>query len=284
MEPFLQITSGDAGPQLVAVEERFITFLLVFVRCIALIASAPVFNSRAIPGIVKAAIALGTAVVLEASLPAQIYEFVGILGFLLLVAGEALIGLMLGFAAHLLFQALTLAGEIMGQQAGFAIVTALDPTTDQNAALMAQILMLLGTLIFLLVDGHLLLLRIVADTFWTVPPGSIVGVAALGDASQAATAPMAGTDKSPGFYEFGVRIAAPVVVALVAMTLANGIMAKTAPQVNIMVIGFALRILIGLFVLILSLPMICILIKEHMDEYPNWAHTITSWLQVGPVG
>ncbi|MFH1737468.1 MAG: flagellar biosynthetic protein FliR [bacterium] len=285
MEPFLQITSGAAGPLLSTVEERFITFLLVFVRCIALISSAPVFNSRSVPGMVKAIIAVGMAVVLEAALPAQEYKFVGVLRLVLLGIGEALIGLMLGFAAHILFQSLTLAGEVIGQQAGFAIVTALDPTTDQDAALVGQILMMLGTLILLAVNGHLLLLRIVADTFWAVPPGSIAGIAALRDASQAATGPMSGTDKIPGFYDFGVRIAAPIVVALIAMTLANGIMAKTAPQVNIMVIGFALRILIGLFVLIFSLPMICILIKEYMMEgYPNWAYTIISWLRTGPTG
>lgn len=284
MEPFLQIVSGPGGEALVPVtDERFITFFLVFVRCASLVGTAPVLSSQSIPRTVKAFIALGTAVVLEASLPAQRYEFSGLLGFVLLVAGEALIGLMLGFVAQILFQSLAFAGEIMGQQAGFAIVTALDPTTEQQSALVGMIMTLLGTLIFLVINGHLLLLRTLADTFQLVPPGSVFSLAAFRNASLATIRPMAGADGIPGFYEFGIKLAGPVIVALIATTLAEAVIAKTVPQVNIMVIGFGIRIMLGLLVMILSLPMVCLLIRSHMILYPDWAGAIVSALRVEPV-
>lgn len=283
MEPFLQIVGGPAGEGLVpGTEERFVTFLLVFVRCASLVASAPVIGSRYIPRTVKVMIALGTAVVLEASLPAQPYQFSGLLDFVLLVAGEALIGLMLGFVGQILFQSIAFAGEIMGQQTGFAIATVHDPTTEQDSALVAQMMLLIATLIFLVINGHQLLLLSVADTFRLVPPGGAFSLAALENASLGTIAPMAGAFRLPGFFESGIKIAGPVIIALITTTLAEAIIAKTVPQVNIMVLGFGIRILLGLFIMILSFPMVCYLIRAHLMLYPDWARTMISWLRVAP--
>ena len=284
MEPFLQITTGPGGETvLAAAEERFITFLLVFVRCIALIVSMPVFNARTIPVIVKVLIALGISVVVEASIPVQEYDFSGAFDLVLLAAGELMIGLMLGFIGQILFQSVALAGEVIGQQAGFAIVTALDPSTNQDSALIAQILMLIATFVFLVANGHQVVLLALADTFRYVPPGGLAGIAALGDAARTTTLPMAGVEDAPGFFDFAMRLAAPLVVALITTTLAEAVMAKMVPQVNIMILGFAIRIVLGLFMLLLTIPMGCWLIRIHIMQYPDWARTMTTWLRAEPV-
>ncbi len=284
MEPFLQITAGPGGETVLsAMEERFITFILIFMRCIALISTMPVFGSRTVPVMVKVLIALGISVVVEAAIPVQEYVFSGTFDFILLVAGELMIGTMLGFIGQILFQAVALAGEVMGQQSGFAIVTALDPSTNQDSALVAQILMLLATFVFLVSNGHQVVLLSLADTFRYVPPGGLAGIAELGDASRSAIQPMAGVKEAPGFFDFAIQLSGPLVVALITTTLAEAVMAKMVPQVNIMVLGFAIRIILGLFMMVLVIPVSCWLIRLHIMQYPVWARTMTTWLGAEPI-
>ncbi len=260
-------------------EGRLLTFFLVFVRCIALITSAPILNSRSVDRLVKGGLALGISLIVEAALPAHQYNIVNYMSLILLVCGEMLIGFMMGFTAQILYQSVGLAGEVIGQQAGFAIATALDPATEQDSALMEQIMLMIATLIILVSNMHLAFLQILAETFRVVPPGSVVGLNGLGKAGETIAATLSGAGRIPGFYEFSVRLAAPTVIALIALNVADGIMAKTSPQVNIMVIGFALRLVFGLFVLIITMPTMCLLIHDYLDRYPDWARTVMSWLR-----
>jgi len=279
LEPFLQISQGPGGPVLSTLEGRLLTFFLIFVRCIALIASAPILNSRSVDRLVKGGLALGISLVVEAALPAQQYTIVNYVSLILLVFGEMLIGFMMGFTAQIFYQAVGLAGEVIGQQAGFAIATALDPATEQDSALMEQVLLMITTLVILVSNMHLAILQILAETFRVVPPGSVVGLNGLGKAGETIAATMSGAGRIPGFFEFAVRLAAPAVIALIALNVADGIMAKTSPQVNIMVIGFALRLVCGLFILIVTMPTICLLIHDYLALYPHWARTVMSWLR-----
>ena len=171
--------------------------------------------------------------------PGSLWELLGI------GLTEFLLGLLIGFMFYMLMVAVQFAGGIVGFQVGFAIVNVIDPTTSQNVSIIGQFQYLLATLLFLMMNGHHMVLSGMLDSFTLVPLGMVkfqfTGATEI-------------VRLSAGVFILAVKIASPVMLALFLTDTALGIIARTVPQMNVFIVGFPLKIGIGLFVVGLTVP------------------------------
>jgi flagellar biosynthesis protein FliR len=213
--------------------------LFVGVRIAGVMSFAPFLSGDTIAPQVKAGFTL--------ALTALLYPAVGIVGVSLgtagwvrVVATEALIGLLLGLALQFIFEAAQVAGQIVGVQTGFSLVTLLDPQTEADTPVLTIFHQLIALLIFLQLHVEHWLLRGLAASFSYLPPGSAFSNPALG----AALLHAAG-----GIWLVGVEIAAPVLAATLISDVALGFLGKASPQLPVVFVGLSVKTLLGLAVL-----------------------------------
>lgn len=237
------------------------TFLFAFLRCTGFIVSAPILSIDAIPTMFKAGAAGWLAVLVTLSAEPFQTPIANSVQFFLIAAGELAIGLSLGILAQAFFSCIALGGELIGQQAGFAIASVLDPTTNQDTSLMEQVHILIATIVFLAIGGHRIFVGAMLEGFSLLPPGQLTSYQSLADFMRA------GMENLRLLFEIGFKIGAPVTITMILVSVSEAVMAKTAPQVNILMIGFGTRILVGVFVMIASAPFIFRVFAVHMMNY-----------------
>ena len=227
------------------------TWLALFVfplsRILGLLATAPVFNNAALP--VRVRLIAGLAITLAVApalppLPAiPASSWVG-----LVVLGEQiLIGVLLGFALRITFAAVDVAGELIGLQMGLGFATFFDPTSGGQTPVIAEFLGLLTALIFLSLNGHLLALTVLTESF-TLLPVSTTPIHAAAFSSMLAW--------SATLFSTGLLLALPLITALLIANIALGVLARIAQQLNLFAVGFPVTLALGFLVLMLSLPYI----------------------------
>lgn len=163
----------------------------------------------------------------------------------LLVGEQILIGFALGFSLQIVFAALMLAGDMAGLQMGIGFATFIDPQNSTQTPMIGSLLGMLGTLIFLGMDGHLLMLDSLINSFALVPVGA-------GSTSMLQWSHLSSLGAQ--LFALGLQIALPLVTTMLLCNLALGVMARAAPQLNLFSVGFPLTILTGLALLFLFLP------------------------------
>jgi flagellar biosynthetic protein FliR len=164
-----------------------------------------------------------------------------------IIAREAVIGLSLAFVVRALIAGAEFAGHMSGFQIGFSYGATIDPQNGVNNTMLATFYGLLATLGFLAINGHHMLIRALAMSYDGLPigmgtvNGSLVGT--VGDITGLV-------------FVVGVRLAAPVVIALLIVELAVGLISRTAPSLNFMIIGYPVRIILGLVLVAVLVPTI----------------------------
>ena len=234
---------------------------LVATRTLTFLMSMPVLGVRGVPAPVRIALALWMAIaVLPGVLDAGARAPETTLGFALAMSAEILAGVMLSFGAVTLFAAVQFAGQVIGIQMGLAMANVLDPTTDLQISVISQTYNLLAILVFLAIDGHLMLLQGLHDSFLVMLPGTFMPATAglLETTSQVAS-----------IYTFAMRLALPVILSLLLVSLSLGIVGRTVPQLNILVLGFPINILGGCFVLMASIPIFGDVVVDMIQELPE---------------
>lgn len=220
--------------------------LLVFLRTGAFLFALPFWNNAGLPILFRIGFALAASLLLAGRVVPGTLPFEGdVLRLGVAAAGEVMIGLLAGVAIRVIFEAVHLAGELAGYQIGLAIAEVMDPTTEDQVALLGQLLGLVATLVFLAADGHHGIIRALAESFTILPPNGFQAGSATVERLMRLTA---------GVFENGLRAGAPVVVALALATVAFAVVARTVPQMNIFVVSLPLNIALGLVLLGLSLP------------------------------
>lgn len=216
-----------------------------FLRASALFYAAPVFSARALPTPVRvlmaAAFALLIAPFLPAVAPIDPFSAAG----LLRIAQEILLGIMMGFAISLAFSVLSQAGEniALGMGLGFASIN--DPNNGLSVPIVSQFYAIVGTLIFLALGGHALIVEALQASLMRLPAGfDGLNPQAYGQLVW----------WGAEMYGFAVLLALPAVATLLLVNLAFGVITRTAPQLNLFAIGFPIMILVGLGVIVLTLP------------------------------
>ena len=231
---------GEAGMNIFNFDMvQFLGFLLTLMRISIVVFMLPVFATDWLPAQVKAAICL--------VLTLAVWPLQGVQGVLmpghpfeigLMIAGEILIGLVLGMTVNCFFMGIQSGGEILAMQMGFSMITFADPLSGANTGIIAHFLYMVSMLIFLTLGGHLILLKAFSHSFAVVPPGSLIVRGVL----------MNELVQIVGMvFVFAIRIAAPVMAVLILVEVALGLMNRAAPQIPVMEIGFPLKIALGFF-------------------------------------
>jgi len=217
------------------------------IRFGVLAATMPLLDMKAVPPLWR----LGLAVCLAAGLAPGVAAGlpVGIVTLswksLVLEAMRSLVvGAMLGFTVNLVFTAVRYAGSVAGMQIGFAIVNSFDPMSNSQVSIISQLYYLLAVLIFFSTGAHQILVGAMYQSCLVVPP--YAGFSMAGGAWQI-------LNEYGMVFSLGLRIAAPIVIVLLLVSASMGIVVKTVPQINILVVGFPIKISVGLITLGLSL-------------------------------
>ncbi len=220
-------------------------FLWPFVRVSALLLSAPVFGTRLVPVRIRIVIAMVLTWVILPLLPAAPVLDVLSVPALLLLAQQVLIGVAMGFALQLIFNALIVAGENMAMSMGLGFASMIDPQNGVNVPVLSQFFVIIATLIFLTLDGHLAVITLLVRSFELMP---------VQDAWLSREAYWSVASWASVMLVGAVRIALPVVVSILIAYLALGVMTRAAPQLNVFSVGFPVILLFGFALLTLTMP------------------------------
>ena len=220
-------------------------FLWPFVRIAAMLTAAAVFGTRALPMRLRLMLALAlTLVIAPVAGPMPAVEPVSNES-LAIIVHQVVIGAALGFVLRMVFAAFELAGEMIGQLMGLGFASIVDPQNGVQVPVVSQFYILLATLMFLALNGHLLWIEALAESFRVLPVGTM-GVPAENFLGL--------VDFAGAVFGWAVRMALPVVAVLFVVNLAFGVLARTSPQLNIFSVGFPVALIMGLVLLLLTLP------------------------------
>ncbi|MBV1894102.1 MAG: flagellar biosynthetic protein FliR [Ilumatobacteraceae bacterium] len=222
-----------------------IGFSFALVRTTAWISVCPPFNSPSVPKRVRVGLATAISFVLAPQLGESISSL-ALGSFVLSLLAQALAGLALGFAVLMLFSAIQAAGDLIDLQIGFSLGQVLDPLSGSTAAPIGRFYQLLAITILFAVNGHVLVVRGYLRSVEAVPLGRI-DIAAL--ASQL-------VDMLTMFMIAALEIGLPVLAALFATEVALGLLGKAAPQLNILMLGFAAKSFVAILLLGMTLAML----------------------------
>lgn len=221
------------------------TLIWPFIRISAMFMAAPIFGAKFIPVRVRLSLALAVAWLVYPVLPPiPAIEPLSSVGFLITIQQIA-IGLAMGFIMQMVFGAVVIAGQSIAMSMGLGFASAIDPQNGVQVPVVSQFFVVLATLVFLGLNGHLLLIQTLVESFHLFPVA--LNPWPVDMAWQILR-------WSSNMFTGALLIALPVVSTLLLVNLAFGIMTRAAPQLNIFAVGFPITILAGFIMLLLSLP------------------------------
>ena len=220
-------------------------FIFPLARIMGLLASAPVFNNAAQPARIRLVTGLVITIALVPALPPMPALPAGSWAGLAILAQQIMIGVLLGFTLRIAFAAIDVAGELIGMQMSLSFAVFYDPQNAGQTPVLAEFLGLITVLIFLALNGHLLILSVLAESFRLLP----ISLTPINAGSFASFLAWSST-----LFSAGLLLALPLIAALLIANLAMGVLARVAPQLNIFAVGFPVTLMAGFVVLMFSIP------------------------------
>lgn len=221
-------------------------YLWPFFRIAAMVMVAPIFSSNFISQRSRILMAVAISIVIVPNIPVQVPRVDALSAEgLLIIAHQILIGACMGFMLQLLFNAFIVAGQIIAMQMGLGFASMVDPQNGVMVPVISQFYLVFITLIFVSINGHLILIQVMSESFVTLP------IAATG------LSPVDFRDivgQASWMYAAGVIIALPAIGSLMMVNLAFGILSRAAPQISPFSIGFPMTIILGFVVMLITLP------------------------------
>jgi len=230
----------------------------VLLRILAFFSVMPLWGAK-VPGPFRVVAAMWFAVLFSFVLPPV--DLSPTLGLAEMVVGglhEILMGVVLGLLVQLALAAVSLAGQFIGFQMGLSIASVIDPTSSEQVPVISQFLNLLALLLFLELDGHLLVVKLLAGSFAWIPPFS----ARLDPALLSHLV----VEKGGEMFSTCLQIAWPISLTLFLTYLSLGLLNRMTPQMNILMLGFPISILVGFLVLGFMLPSFTAKTGRLLDE------------------
>lgn len=230
---------------LATLTELFNSFFWPFVRIAALLMVAPIFSGSMVAPQVRiiAAVTL-TIVVAPLVPPAPAVDPLSLAGGLVTVQ-QMVIGVAMGFALQMVFDSLIIAGQAIAMSMGLGFAVAVDPQRGVNVPVVSQYFVVLATLIFLALNGHVLIVHTLVDSFSALP----VGATGL---------PRAGLWQLVSWgsvmFSGALQVALPAMVSLLIVNLSFGVISRAAPTLNLFAVGFPITMLLGFLILFATLP------------------------------
>jgi flagellar biosynthetic protein FliR len=221
------------------------SFLWPFFRIGSMFMVAPITGGQYVPVRARLMLAVAVTLVVMPLLPELPVADPFSLTMLTLILQQLLIGVAMGFALMLVFTAIVTGGQLIAMQMGLGFAAMVDPANGQQVPVLSQLYLIMTTLLFLVMDGHLVLIALLVESFQTLPIGPV------------------GIDRD-GFWEIvqwgskmfagAVWMALPAVASILVVNIAFGVMARAAPQLNIFSIGFPVTMIMGFVVILYTLP------------------------------
>ena len=233
-------------PAFAGLEAQLWLWLVAMLRPGAAFYAAPIFGMAAVPVQVRLVISLAIGIAGMSAVPFALPpEGIASVAGVVMIAGEILAGLAMGFAVQIGFSAALLAGETIGNTMGLGFAGMVDPHTGSPTPALGQFLSILATFLFLSMGGHLMLARILVESYRALPVG-----AAWPAADSLWGLVLFGGD----LFAAGLAIALPVGFSLVLVQLVMGLLARSAPSMNLFSVGLPATLLAGLILLAIAAP------------------------------
>ncbi len=219
-------------------------WLWPFFRIAGLLMAAPMIGTRTVPVTLRLILAVSISIAIVPSVPPFDYvEPISSTGLMITIQ-QLLIGISLGLVVRLVFLVLEVGGEVIAMQMGLGFAAMVDPASGRQVPVISQFYVILATLMFFSLNGHLILIQVVSDSFKTIP----VGIEGLT------------RNDAWGVIEWGgwllssaVLMALPAIAAMMIVNLSFGVMTRAAPQLNIFAVGFPIMMIMGMFILSMTL-------------------------------
>ncbi|MFN0118801.1 MAG: flagellar biosynthetic protein FliR [Elusimicrobiota bacterium] len=221
-------------------------FLPVLVRVSGLFLFTPFFNGKMIPMLVKVGASIGLSFIVFSVMKWDVVLPDSSVGYSMLLINESMVGFVMGTFLGVLFAGVQAAGNIIGYQIGFSMVSSYDPNFGQMEVI-SQLKSLLAMTLFILMNGHHKLIEAMAKSYEVIPLGQALFSPAL-------VFKLVGSGGL--IFDLALKVGAPVIVTLWMSSICLAILNRMIPQMNIFMIDFPVRISIGLMSLSLSLPFI----------------------------
>ncbi|MDP6418789.1 MAG: flagellar biosynthetic protein FliR [Candidatus Krumholzibacteria bacterium] len=253
----------------VITEEALLRFLLVLSRTAAFFSVFPVFGGGGVPVRIKAATGAVIAILIYGAIPPLHHVPSSGLEMGLLVARETLYGLMLGGLVHFVFMGAQFAGQAVGVQMGLSLAGVFDPNTRETVGVSGRFYYLLAVLLFLGLDLHHPFLAGLGESFRLLP---------IGDSRVAVAGLQHWAELSSSVFLIAVRMSLPVIGTLLLVDVSLGFMARLIPQMNIFLVGFPLKIGVGILALALGMTAAGKFLKASLETLLRDFHSLMSWM------
>ncbi|HMN44419.1 MAG TPA: flagellar biosynthetic protein FliR [Povalibacter sp.] len=233
----LSLTSGQ-------LEAWFVQYFFPFIRIGACFLAAPVFAANFVPARVRLLLAGAVAIIIGPLIPVPAITPFSIEGVIATVQ-QIIIGVAVAFVLQLIFDALAMGGQLLSNTMGLGFAYNVDPLRGVGTPVLGQLYMILVTLTFLALNGHLRLIELLAQSFTTLPSG------AQGLGSEQLWNVVAWGSQ---LFSGAVMVALPGMTALLVVNLAFGVMSRAAPSLNLFAVGFPISLIFGLIIIYIGLP------------------------------
>jgi flagellar biosynthetic protein FliR len=253
-------------------EQQMLAFALVLARIAPLFVFAPLFSSKTLPGRVRTFVAVALAVGItpiatraagDAAIPSDV------VGLVILMVKELLVGMAFSFGLGALFAALSAAGSLLDTLVGFSFGALVDPLTGTQSSIFSQLYAMVGVLVFIAIGGDGWVIQGLARTYEAVPLLEAPHIGSLVEGAQVAFS---------GLFTAAIQICAPVLLALVITDAALGVVTKVVPQLNIFAVGFPAKVAVAILIIGASLPFAAHLLADELQ------HSVSDALQTLRVG
>ena len=236
-----------------------IAFMLLFFRFGGLFMTAPIFSHTTIPMKLKATMAFFFSVIFFASVPPLSIP-ITVPSIILAILSELLLGLVIGLVLQIAYNVITFAGGIISFMMGFSMATAIDPQNGVSMPIVSQFLSLLALMVLFSLNLHHWLILYIDKSLHHIPLGGFLMTHHIFEYTMQAAGHM---------FLVGFLIAFPIVALSLLADLIFGMLMKTMPQFNLLVIGFPIKIMVSFVVLIATLASIMLLLKGEVTSAFN---------------
>jgi flagellar biosynthesis protein FliR len=244
--------------------DTLVTFMLISIRISAMLISAPMFSSAPVTVPVRIVVALSIAVLMLEAVTPPALDILSPRG-ILAIAGEAVIGLILGFMFQLAFAAVAMAGEQISSSMGLGFAAMVDPQSGTQSPVITQFMTVTMLIVFMTIEGPHILFKQLAASFVAMP---------IGDAFLRPDMIMSLLRSAGILFSAALLISLPIVLALFLVTLLIGVLTRVAPQLNLFSVGFSISIIAGLLLLLIAFPGMTRSMSGLLDEFAQKAQLL----------
>jgi len=228
-----------------------------FIRVGAFLMVMPLIGGSFVPVKVRLLIAVVLTIAIAPTVPpAQTQDVLSVAGLVMMIQ-EIGIGVAMGFLVQLVFDAIALGGQVIGMSMGLGFAVFLDRARGVSVPVLGQMFLMLGMLVFLAIDGHLAMIRLLAGSFqaWPMSQGGL-------------TLPILSEILiwTSQLFVFALKIALPAITALLVVNLSFGVMSRAAPTLNLFAVGFPVSMLLGFAVIFLNMDILIENISKFLEQ------------------